>query len=129
MFGKGAFPFGGNLWTRRSVFEKGYRYDERIGPMPNYRICAQYPLARCHVDPAERMRKTLRAVRGMAYNGCCMRSPRIDGRDGRERSPRNRSRLRTPSADSDTFQMDEGGSRGIIQHAGAGLSDNEDDRE
>jgi glycosyltransferase involved in cell wall biosynthesis len=31
-------PFGGNLWVRREVFLKGWRFDEKIGPRPTNRI-------------------------------------------------------------------------------------------
>ncbi|MCA9434681.1 MAG: glycosyltransferase family 2 protein [Candidatus Omnitrophica bacterium] len=28
------YPFGGNYWIRRHLIEKGYRFDERLGPKP-----------------------------------------------------------------------------------------------
>ena len=34
----GQFPHGPNYWVRRSVFEQGRRFDEKIGPRPENRI-------------------------------------------------------------------------------------------
>jgi glycosyltransferase involved in cell wall biosynthesis len=31
------YPWGPNMWLRREVFEKGYRYGERLGPTPKKR--------------------------------------------------------------------------------------------
>jgi GT2 family glycosyltransferase len=31
------YPFGGNLWCRRAVFQAGWRYNEQIGPRPTRR--------------------------------------------------------------------------------------------
>lgn len=33
----GAYPFGGNMWVRREVFEGGRRFDESVGPRPKGR--------------------------------------------------------------------------------------------
>ena len=33
-----ALPFGPNFWTRKSIFESGYRYNEGVGPHPTNRI-------------------------------------------------------------------------------------------
>lgn len=38
LYPAGTYPFGANLWLRRSVFEDGRRYNERIGPRPTNRI-------------------------------------------------------------------------------------------
>lgn len=32
------YPAGPNYWVRRSLFDRGYRFDERLGPRPDKRI-------------------------------------------------------------------------------------------
>lgn len=34
----GQYPFGGNFWVRREVFEAGHVYNEAVGPRPQNRI-------------------------------------------------------------------------------------------
>jgi hypothetical protein len=34
----GTYPFGPNMWVRASVFSRGLRYNERIGPQPKKRL-------------------------------------------------------------------------------------------